>query len=173
MHSFYNLTFALGLALSIAACSGVGLFKALTEELASIVTFYLFFNILILISGVIGALSCFKLFSSASKLVDDLTSKLQRAFFPVACALLGIILGFTICAIYSELWQTALKGTVVFIVIWIMARMSERYLAQSLYFLKTQKFESKNELYALLVVSIYLIVIGVLGLSHMLEKTAI
>ena len=171
MHRIFNLTFIVGLILSIIASSGISLFQALTSELAGAITFSLLVNIMLVASGVIGLLSYFTVGSGVLKLVSRLSTKLHQVFSPIASALLGVIFGVILYSIGTQEWDIALKGSIIMFLVWGQVWMSTGYLRQSIYFINRRRTEDKTEALAILVVSCILLIFGVLGIWDMLINT--
>lgn len=167
-----NLSFFLGLILSIVASSGVGLFRSLTQELIGFVTFSLLVHIIFFTSGALGLLSYFNFGDRVVSLVHALSKKLLEVFFPMASLLLGITLGAIIYAISTHEWKIVLKGAVVMFFVWVQVWASTGHLRQSLYFIERKVRSDKTEALATLVVSGFLLVIGALGIWDMLSKTS-
>ncbi|HGS5441464.1 hypothetical protein ACVTD8_15105 [Vibrio cholerae] len=166
----FNLSFFLGLIFSIVASAGVSLFKSLTQELAGVITFNLLVHIILFISGSIGLLSYFNVGNRVQSLVNALSTKLHKVFFPIASALLGIILGVIMYAISTHEWTIALKGSFAMLLVWGQVWMSTGHLRQSLYFFNRKESNDKDEALAILVVSCLLLITGALGIWDMLSK---
>ncbi|EKF9631804.1 hypothetical protein O1C64_003299 [Vibrio cholerae] len=167
----FNFAFFLGLILSIIASHGIGLFHSLMQELISIITFKLLVCIMLIASGVIGLLSYFTVGNFILNLVNGLSKKLHKIFFPIASGLLGTISGMTLYAIIDYKWTIALKGMLVLLLVWGQIWMSTGHLHQSLYFLNRKKNGDKEEAFAILVVSSFLLISGLLGIWDMLTKS--
>ncbi|MFN1617638.1 hypothetical protein [Vibrio rotiferianus] len=171
MLRIFNLSFFLGLILSIVGSSGVGLFRSLTQELAGVVTFNLLVHIIFSISGTIGLLSYFNFGYRVVSLVRVLSNKLYKVFFPIASALLGMILGVIIYAMITNEWETVLKGSFLMLLVWGHVWVSTGHLRQSIYYLNRKVKNDKNEALAIFMVSCLLLATGSAGIWRMLSKS--
>ena len=146
MLRIFNVTFFLCLILSIIASSGISLFESLMQELTSVITFSLLVHIMLIASGGIGLLSYFTVGNCVLNLVNGLSKKLHKVFFPIASALFGIAFGITIDAVINYEWTIALKGALVILLVWGQIWISTGHFRQSLYLSIERRMEIKMRL---------------------------